>query len=116
MRFGTLAARRAALLAIALAAIALAVASAALGQRAQSDSSLHVLISIAARQLWVVDTNGDTLLSARAAVGSGRTLRGPDRSWTFQTPRGVTVVTAKEENPVWVPPDWHYLEVAKKLN
>jgi hypothetical protein len=108
-------ARRAAYLAIALATAALAFASVALAQPAQPDAGVRIVISIAARRLWVVDMSGDTLLSAPAAVGSGRTLRGPDRSWTFQTPRGITVVTKREENPVWVPPDWHYVEVARKL-
>ena len=111
MNAGAMRARRAALQAIALSTLALAPA---LAQFAPPDSGVSIIISIAARRLWVLDANGDMLLSAPAAVGSGRTLRGPDRSWKFQTPQGVTAVTAKEENPVWVPPDWHYLEVAKQ--
>ncbi|MDQ3605861.1 MAG: L,D-transpeptidase, partial [Gemmatimonadota bacterium] len=32
----------------------------------------------------------------------------------FNTPRGERAVLAKERDPVWTPPLWHYVEVAKK--
>jgi len=32
----------------------------------------------------------------------------------FETPTGKFRVVSKEENPVWVPPDWHYVEEARK--
>lgn len=48
------------------------------------------------------------------AVGSGRRLRSGGRSWTFATPLGATTVARKEVDPVWIPPDWHYVEVARK--
>src|SRR4029078_9677063 len=31
-----------------------------------------------------------------------------------ETPRGRLVVISKEADPTWVPPDWHFVEVAKK--
>ena len=33
---------------------------------------------------------------------------------TFDTPTGRFQIQSKEENPVWVPPDWHYVEEARK--
>ena len=75
---------------------------------------MTIRISIAVRQLWVIGAGGDTLLTASIAVGSGRTLSSDDKSWTFETPTGETRVVVKQENPVWVPPDWHYLELAQK--
>lgn len=72
----------------------------------------RVEVSIAARHLWVVDSAGDTLHSAPVAVGSGRTLRTAERTWTFRTPRGHSIVRAKEVAPVWIPPEWHYVEIA----
>ena len=33
---------------------------------------------------------------------------------TFDTPTGRFKIRSKEENPVWVPPDWHYVEEARK--
>lgn len=98
-----------------LLSIALAIPLFAQAQSGQSDPlGMQVVISIQDRRLWVVDTNGNVLLSASAAVGSGRTVRTDGRSWTFRTPQGATTVIAKETNPVWVPPDWHYLEVARQ--
>jgi len=85
---------------------------------AQSGSSVdtsghpRILISLAARTLTVVDSGGDTVRVARAAVGSGRTLSSVFRWWRFRTPKGAATVSAKEVNPVWIPPDWHYVEIA----
>ena len=82
---------------------------------AQRDSAaLSIRISLAVRQLWVIGAFGDTLLSASIAVGSGRTFSTGERTWTFRTPVGETRVAAKQKDPVWVPPDWHYAEVAEK--
>jgi lipoprotein-anchoring transpeptidase ErfK/SrfK len=73
----------------------------------------RVVISLADRMLWVIQ-GGDTLLVAPVAVGSTRTLRQGGRSWTFSTPRGDATVIAKETDPLWIPPDWHYVELARK--
>ena len=50
-------------------------------------------------------------------MGSGKTLvqkQGTRQEFKFDTPRGRLVVQSKEMDPVWVPPDWHYVEQAKK--
>jgi hypothetical protein len=79
------------------------------------DTLPHVMISVEQRRLWVLSPLGDTLFTAPVAVGSGRTLRTSERTWVFRTPRGETVVRLKEVAPAWIPPDWHYEEVARKL-
>jgi hypothetical protein len=40
------------------------------------------------------------------------TLTYGDRTWRFETPRGVRRVLSKDKEPVWTPPDWHFAEVA----
>ena len=71
----------------------------------------RIIISLGERRLWLLD--GDTtLLSAPVAVGKGNTFAYGARSWTFDTPRGRHSVLGKAEDPLWVPPDWHYLEKA----
>lgn len=77
-------------------------------------NELRIFISVARRTLWVLDTASDTLYAAPVAVGSHRTLVGPTRSWTFDTPRGIATVARKEQNPLWIPPDWHYIELARQ--
>ncbi|MCM0083842.1 L,D-transpeptidase [Geomonas sp. Red32] len=75
----------------------------------------YLVISIQDRRLWYRD--GDRLLmTTRVATGSGKTLikEGGASIWKFETPRGKLTVERKEVNPLWVPPDWFYVEQARK--
>lgn len=76
----------------------------------------YIVVSIEDRRLWY--KSGDsTLYTTQVAVGSGKTLvqkAGKRQEFKFDTPRGRLVVQSKEMDPVWVPPDWHYVEQAKK--
>jgi lipoprotein-anchoring transpeptidase ErfK/SrfK len=80
---------------------------------AAADTSLRIIVSVARRRLWVVERR-DTLLAAPVAVGTQRSMAYGAHRWTFTTPRGVRTVRAKERDPVWIPPDWHYVEVARR--
>jgi len=73
----------------------------------------RVVISLEDRKLWVVQKT-DTLLSAPVGVGTGARLRHERKLWIFKTPRGVRTVLGKKTDPVWIPPEWSYVEVAKK--
>lgn len=75
-------------------------------------SGYRVIVSLFDRHLWVVNGT-DTLRSAPAAVAMDSTLAYAGRSWKFDTPRGKRTIHGKSENPLWIPPDWHYAEVAK---
>lgn len=68
----------------------------------------RIVVSIYDRKLWLIDGR-DTLIEAAAGVGMG-VVRGPKGigRYDFSTPRGRRTVLAKEENPLWNPPDWHY--------
>jgi lipoprotein-anchoring transpeptidase ErfK/SrfK len=58
--------------------------------------------------------NGQLVFEAVCSTGKGTTLRAGGRTMVFRTPIGRFRIRSKEENPVWVPPDWHYIEEAKK--
>ncbi len=73
---------------------------------------LRIEVSLAARRLWLL-RGDDTLFSAPAGIGKGTTLRHAGREWRFVTPRGERRVLGKAADPVWTPPDWHYVEVAR---
>lgn len=73
---------------------------------------VHIVVSLEQRMLWVIG-DGDTLREASVAVASGREFEYAGQRWRFDTPRGKLVVRAKREDPVWMPPDWHYAEVAR---
>ena len=72
----------------------------------------YLVVSLADRRVWY-HRGEDTLFTAPVAVGSGNTLVINGETKRFQTPRGVMKITHKEKDPVWVPPDWHYIEYAR---
>ncbi|MDP1892048.1 MAG: L,D-transpeptidase [Gemmatimonadaceae bacterium] len=74
----------------------------------------YIVISIAENRLWF--KQGSTVLfRTRVATGTGKHLeRAGGTRWTFETPRGRLVVLRKDVDPAWVPPDWHYVESARK--
>ncbi len=75
----------------------------------------YIVVSIADRRLWY--KQGDSVLfTAPVATGSGKTVTfiGSSRVYHFETPRGRLVVERRDSAPAWVPPDWHYLEQARK--
>ena len=79
-----------------------------------ADSLPYIVVSIADHRLWY--KRGDQILfTTQVATGSGKVLaKGGGNKWKFETPRGRLVVESKETEPTWVPPDWHYVEAAKK--
>lgn len=80
---------------------------------ADRDQDLRIVVSLNDRELWAI-IGSDTLLKAPVAVSTDETLEYAGKSWRFETPRGVRSVIAKKEDPVWIPPEWHYAEVARE--
>lgn len=74
-----------------------------------------IVISITDNKLWY-RVDDSVVFETRVATGSGKVLvKGPGGSrWKFETPRGRLTVLDKEEDPAWVPPDWHFVEQAAK--
>src|SRR3954465_276850 len=74
----------------------------------------YLVVSMADHMLWYKQGK-EVLFEAPVATGSGKELvGGSSGQWRFETPRGRLTVKAKDENPAWVPPDWHYVEQAHK--
>lgn len=80
---------------------------------AERAKGMHIAVSLEARELAVLD-GADTLLVAPVAIGMDTILHYGARTWTFDTPRGKRTVLRKDEDPVWIPPEWHYAEVANR--
>jgi lipoprotein-anchoring transpeptidase ErfK/SrfK len=81
---------------------------------ADSGDRPYIVVSINDNRLWYRE-GSRTLFTSRVATGSGKELvREGGLHWKFETPRGRLVVESKETDPVWVPPDWHYMELASK--
>ena len=74
----------------------------------------YIVVSMADHHLWYKQGR-EVLFEAPVATGSGKELvGGSNGNWRFETPRGRLTVKGKDENPAWVPPDWHYVEMAHK--
>jgi len=67
----------------------------------------------------VVNPNGNRLalrrgqkmlLEAVISTGKNDTLESGGRKWVFQTPRGIMSVIRKKKDPIWIRPDWAFLE------
>jgi hypothetical protein len=73
-----------------------------------------VVVSTAENRLYV-RRGGKTIFQAVCSTGKGTTLTdGSGRSMVFNTPTGRFRIVRKEENPLWSPPDWHFIEEARK--
>ena len=73
----------------------------------------YIVVSLAERRMLYL-RGDDTLYKAPVAVGSGKTLVMGGQTKRFITPRGRMAITHKELDPVWVPPNWHYIEYARE--
>lgn len=69
----------------------------------------YVLVHLATNRVHLVD-GVESLWSAPAATGNGFRLAGAGKRWTFTTPKGLFRVRRKEKDPVWVAPDWYFVE------
>jgi lipoprotein-anchoring transpeptidase ErfK/SrfK len=73
-----------------------------------------IVVSTAENRLYV-RRSGKTIYEAICSTGKGTTLADASgRSMIFNTPTGKFRIVRKEENPMWTPPDWHFIEEARK--
>jgi lipoprotein-anchoring transpeptidase ErfK/SrfK len=77
------------------------------------DSKQTIMVSTAENRVYVRQ-NGQTIFQAVCSTGKGTTMAMDGKTLIFDTPIGKFHVKSKEENPMWVPPDWHYVEMARK--
>ena len=73
----------------------------------------YLVVSLAEKRVLYL-RGQDTLFKAPVAVGSGKTLVMGGVTKRFVTPRGRMSITHKELDPIWVPPNLHYIEYARK--
>jgi lipoprotein-anchoring transpeptidase ErfK/SrfK len=80
---------------------------------AEAANKPYIVVSMADHMLWYKQGK-EVLFQAPVATGSGKELVSGGSQWRFETPRGRLTVQDKEEDPAWVPPDWHFMELANK--
>ena len=74
------------------------------------DDDIYVVVDTESTQLTL--RQGTTVLhKAVCGTGSRVFIEGETgRNWYFDTPMGSFTVLGKERNPVWIRPDWSYVE------
>jgi L,D-transpeptidase YbiS len=71
------------------------------------------LVVDTARNRLLVKRGQEVLLEAIASTGSGTMLDDPGRPgarWVFDTPRGEFSIKSKVAKPIWIKPDWAFIE------
>ena len=71
----------------------------------------RIIVSRDARALWLV-RDSSVVFRAPVAVGKHESFEYAGKRYDFKTPIGRRKVLAKGTDPLWVPPDWHYYEIA----
>ncbi|HEY0672627.1 MAG TPA: L,D-transpeptidase [Longimicrobiales bacterium] len=72
---------------------------------------MRVLVSTESRSLWLMQ-DSQPVFRAPIAVGRSKRLIYKGKEYDFTTPVSKRKVKAKGTSPLWVPPDWHYFEIA----
>ena len=75
------------------------------------DSSFVITVSTAENRVYA-RRNGELVFEAICSTGKNTTLYTGGETKVFRTPIGKFRIQSKEEEPKWVPPDWHYVEEA----
>lgn len=82
-----------------------------------SPTEPYIIVDTARNRLYV--RHGDeVLLDAIVSTGSGVVLDKPGQAggqWIFDTPRGSFTIQSKLTNPVWVKPDWAFIEEGQDI-
>ncbi len=69
----------------------------------------YVLVHVAENRVFVLE-GPRVVWSAPAGTGHGFQLEGQGQEWTFTTPIGMFQVLRREKDPVWILPDWWYVQ------
>jgi L,D-transpeptidase YbiS len=76
----------------------------------QQDGELYVVVDTESNRLTL--RQGDAVVhTAVVGTGSRQFIESETgANWFFETPMGSFTVLGKERNPVWIRPDWSYVE------
>jgi L,D-transpeptidase ErfK/SrfK len=74
------------------------------------DDELYLVVDTESNRLTM--RQGDkVLLKTKVGTGSRQFIKEETgRNWYFESPMGSLTVLGKERNPVWIRPDWSYVE------
>ncbi|GBC80490.1 putative L,D-transpeptidase YbiS [bacterium HR09] len=72
---------------------------------------LYIVVDTYRNRLRLVE-DGKVVREALCSTGTGIVLIDPrnKRKWVFDTPLGERIIERKQKNPVWMKPDWAFIE------
>jgi L,D-transpeptidase YbiS len=78
--------------------------------RDMDDDELYLVVDTESNRLEM--RQGNTIvMTAKVGTGSRQFVKEDrGRSWYFESPMGSLAVLGRERNPVWIRPDWSYVE------
>jgi len=78
--------------------------------RKTDDGEIYLVVDTESNRLTMRQRN-KVLLTAVVGTGSRQFVKEETgRNWYFESPTGALTVLGKERNPVWIRPDWSYVE------
>ncbi len=78
--------------------------------RAQENDDIFLVVDTESNRL-TMRQNDSLLLTTKVGTGSRQLIKSEaGRKWYFESPMGSLTVLGKERNPVWIRPDWSYVE------
>lgn len=79
-----------------------------------NDTSRHIAVALKENKLYLMEGR-HAIREIKVASGSGRKLKMFGKEYDFSTPPGEYAVTSKETDPVWIAPDWYWLEKGESV-
>ncbi len=74
------------------------------------DDEIYLVVDTENNRLTMRRGN-EVLLTSKVGTGSRQFVKEETgRNWLFESPTGSLTVLGKERNPVWIRPDWSYVE------
>lgn len=74
----------------------------------------YVVVHLAENRVLLMEGT-DIVWSAPAGTGTGFDLAAEGREWNFSTPIGLFRVLRKEKDPVWIAPDWWFVQRGMRI-
>lgn len=77
----------------------------------------YLIIDRTHNRMYLKDKEGNLIKEIVCSAGSGGVLEDPEgnRKWVFDTPKGRFTIKNIIEDPVWVKPDWAFIEEGEPI-